>query len=338
MMRKKVFYHLCCLLAGCWVLTAGMMVRAASVRVAPASVYLQVGGGESKTLTYLLDNESNQDLWLTLEAMSFAPSQENGLPELLTHLEFPYITLTDSSASALPRLLLPAKSTTPVSVTVAPPLGIREKEYPVTVFFVTSAVTPADSNTRVEMKIGSNLIITTDQSNLDKSQLLVDKLQAPLAVDTFLRPSFGLTVRNQGPLGTLLHGRVVLQKQNGVEVMSWPLWPDLILAQSTRLGRVNLTDADGNIALTDKIHLPRWLLGRYRLVVEISSGHPQASGQIITDSVSFFAFPYCLTIVAILGIIAYLSANYLIRKKRPKEKDQFQAKLGRMRRQRQYFD
>lgn len=310
MMKQKLFLISIISLFG-WLIFYGQptAVEAATMQVTPINTYLTLSGGDTTFVPYQLINNSNQEVAVTISALSFQAGDLNGQPQLLDVLDFPYFSLYEatSASAAVTELIIPAQSGQNVFLKLEPPVGIAEREYPLTIFFNFVDPNSLTEDTQFQVQLGSNLIIAIGDPNLDLSQLSLTPTQSwPKVIDSFFAPSFVVQVENAGAYSTLITGEVTLSRPNGTVVKSWELYPDLILGYSTRLARGKAElDANGNPALITDFQLPFGLLGQYQLTVNLTSGHPAAT-EGITWQVNFFAIPYYLIFTLVLVVLIWL--------------------------------
>jgi hypothetical protein len=287
----------------------------AQVTVSPASVYVQVSGGDEHFLEYTLENFSTHTLTVNLEAQSFQAEGEDGTPTLLGRLDFPAEPLLYQTPSEpiLTATLLP-RSQKKVLVRLAPPLGVTVQEYPMVLFFkITEATTVPTGQSAVDLNLGSNLIVFTENSNLDRSQLRLAAPNLPGLIDSFLGlPPQEIRVINEGVAGTLISGYLQLQRPDGTPIVRWDFYPDLVLGHQTRIARGKVVNDQGEVTdLISAFVLPQPLFGRYELIGQVISGHPEASAASVTDfEIPLLACPYLvlgglLLLIVMIGMIQY---------------------------------
>lgn len=311
-------------------------VSAAGVSVTPVNNYIVVGGGEEQVLTYTFKNQGPDEVWLDLEVESFASDGESGQPVLLGETEFPYVSLV-TEASDESKIFLPGGSEKEVQVKVTPPLGVAEKEFPLTLFFVVGENNLSEEQTELNLRLGANLIVLTDKSNEDKSSLRAELINGQAFVDTLVPNSVQVKADNDGPMGTLIAGELVLRRRSGEEVTRWHFYSDLVLGESSRLIRGTTQDLETtrHPLLSTDFTLPRGLLGEYELEARLRSHHPLAQDDIYVTTVRFWALPYrALAVVALVVVLIVLLSYF---SKRRKSQRQFQQRVSKMQRQKQYF-
>ncbi len=334
---KKAVFHLLYLIIG---LIFNSRLQAQNLTVSPINTQIQVSGGEEKFLEYTLTNESQASLIINLEARSFQPDDLYGQPLILANNDFPYLSLIENNREASAGVKLLPKSSKKIQVKFAPPLGVAEKEFPLTLFFVASPEkTPRE--TEINFKIGSNVIIRTDKSNLDKSQLEIEEVLFPLIVDSFVPQKKQIKINNLGNTSTLIKGGAVLKRKSGTVIKSWEFHPDLVLGESSRLARgKNVVDVVGNIALLSEFEFPLPLIGEYILEVQAYSGY--ALADVVRPKIynySFIALPYWLMLVVSIVLLLILLISYIIKGgKNTQSKKELREKVDAMKAQKDFFD
>ena len=325
-------------LGGLLLLLNSSLALATDLLVSPANSYIQVDGGEERWLDYELKNDSQQNLAISLDAVSFIPDEDYGQPILQPELLFPYFSLHESSSEATLSVILPANSQKKVQIRVAPPLGIEKKEYPTTLFFVAEPeIKSESSNTQVSFRLGSNLIVQTDKSNLDKSQLTLEAPKLGGMVDSFVLPKQQVKIVNQGASGTLIQGQLRLRRKSGELVQSWDFYPDLVLGKSSRLARGKTEpDGNGNVSLITEFKLPKPLIGEYVLEGEVTSAFPGTTQTPTSFQLEFLALPYWLLLI-VLGIIVLIVMMTVMSRKSAAKKN-LQRRSAKMKAQKSYFD
>lgn len=334
---KKAVFYLFYLIIG---LIFNSQLQAQNLTVSPINTQIQVSGGEEKFLEYTLINESQAPLIINLEARSFQPDDLYGQPLILAQNDFPYLGLVENDREASAGVKLLPTSSKKIKVKFAPPLGIAEKEFPLTLFFVASPEkTPKE--TEINFKIGSNVIIRTDKSNLDKSQLEIDEVLFPLIVDSFVPQKKQIKINNLGQTSTLIKGGAVLKRKSGTVIKSWEFHPDLVLGESSRLARgKNTVDVVGNITLLSDFEFPLPLIGEYLLEVQVYSGYALTNTvQPKIYTFSFVALPYWLVLIVSIALLIILIISYIIRgNKNTQSKKELEQKVDTMKVQKDFFD
>lgn len=318
---SKVSLTCCSFFALLFFLPTPVAANPVDVSISPASAYLQVDGGESKFVSFQLENQSEQTLNVTLEAESFAPDGETGKPQLLGRLEYPgeiHLHETAATGSATRSINILPKSKKTVYVLIAPPLGIAEREYPLTLLFHFRDLVAKPGTSPVQLILGSNLIIGTAKSNHYQNQLYFQQPSFPYWHDSlFFRDPLEIKVMNGGNFSALIAGELTLKTAAGEKIKTWQLHPDLVLGKSSRLARERMNEIDGAGLTPNYFVLPTFLFGEYILEGTLVSGHQLAENGLSHLQIHFYAFPFVLLIFLLpsLAVLAFLLTR-AARKKR----------------------
>lgn len=293
----------------------GVLVKsagAASLEIAPINALVQLSGGEEKTLYYTLTNKTETDWLVSLQSKSFTVNQQ-GQPNFLAINQFPFLDLQSASEPA--SLLLPAQTSKDFLVVVQPPLGLAEKEYPLTLFFNLQAQNKEATKSDISLSLGSNLIVLLGESQVNNSWWHFAGFPLPKVIDSWWKKDIPLLIENRGPQSMLLQGKVSLLDKAGKNISEFSFYPDLILAQSMRQARLKQpTVVLDKINLSPLFGLPKFLLGEYRLSLELGSEQKEAGAPVIIEQ-KFFAFPYILLITLIFGWLIILLIRSLYKNK-----------------------
>lgn len=324
----KVF---CCFFIGFFWFTSIIAAAPIDISLSPASAYVQVDGGESKFVSYQLENQSEQTLNVTLQVESFAPDGKTGEPQLLGRLDYPgeiHLHEVAATGSATRSINLLPKSKKTVYVLISPPLGIPEQEYPLTLLFHFRDLVARPGTSEVQLILGSNLIVSSAKSNHYQNQLYFQN--PPLAYwhdSFFFRRPLEIKVINGGNFSALIAGELSLKTITGELVESWQLHPDLVLGKSSRLARERISDIGSTNLTPNYFLLPKFLFGEYILEGTLVSGYQQSVEGISHLQVHFYAFPFVFLVFSLLALA--LISCWLVRRRRKR----FLQKLKRAYRQ-----
>lgn len=312
------------------------LIQAANeITVSPVNYYLKVAAGVPQILPYTLTNDTNQDLKVSLTVKSFVPN-EKGIPQLQTETDFPFLSLPEATATG--EIILPAGATKKVAVLIDTPLGITEKEYPLTVLFVLEPKAVEAQASLVKINLGSNLIILVGENNADLSRLQIVEPRLPRIIDSWQTLNLNLKGKNNGQMGTLMTGEVILRRKDGTLVKQEEIYPDLILAQAIRELRYKLEpDSQGKTVITTIWTWPKFLFGEYILQVRLRSQVAKTSSSDVYWQTKLWFFPYWISIAFLLLTVMVIGVKVLYNKRRPKVKRELQKKLDLMKKQEKFF-
>lgn len=328
---SKASQVFCLFFVALFFLPALVVAASVDVSVSPASSYLQVDGGESKFVSFQLENQSEQTLNVTLKAESFAPDGQTGKPQLLGRLDYPgeiHLHETAATGSATRSINILPKSKKTVYVLIAPPLGIAEREYPLTLLFHFRDLVAKPGTSPVQLILGSNLIIGTAKSNHYQNQLYFQQPSFPYWHDSFFfRDPLEIKVINGGNFSALIAGELTLKTVAGDKLKTWQLHPDLVLGKSSRLARERMNEVDSASLTPNYFLLPTFLFGEYILEGTLVSGHQLAENGLSHLQIHFYAFPFVLLIFLLPSLVVL--AILLARARKKKHLHQLKRALRR---------
>jgi hypothetical protein len=220
-----------------------------------------------------------------------------------------------------------------VSVTFSPPQATTEKEYPLSLVFFTEPLTESDATgvePQVTGSIASNIVLLVGQTERDRGKVSIEKISPPFLVDSLGGLEFEILAKNSGINATNASGSATITNWQGKKVAQYYFFPDMILANSTRLLR-NITDSpQTNIAALSSQEIesfledldpeslstqfrydPSFLIGPYTITTEIhtngqaTSQESQQSQQISISNVTIIALPYSIIAVGAVLLIGW---------------------------------
>ena len=309
--------------------------QALGLTVAPMNNYVRVNGGETLLLPYVLQNGMSEEMSVTLQTQSFAPD-ENGLPALSTENEFPYLTLVEATISG--KVTIPTGEKRTVQVAVATPLGVREKEYPLTLLFNwQGAASPnLTAGSQITTQLGSNLVVLVGESRADQSRISLIEPDFSAYQETWQPQPLVLQARNESAFGTLVSGKVVLTDGQGKVVLEREIYPDLILGGSER--RLRLKEVtDGETTLVSEWQWPPPLLGRYTLEIYLGNALRASAATVPVWSATFYALPYSLSALVLSLLVLGILVKVVYNKKKPKDYRKLEEKVALMEQQKEFF-
>lgn len=299
--------------------------------VSPPVTYLSVKPGESQQHTITIKQNGVTPLTVTPRLVSFKADGSTGQPLLSYSSEFKNFTL-ELPGAAQSFTLLPGEQKN-VGVTFSPPRETTEKEYPLSLVFFTEPLSDSNESeiqTQVTGSIASNIVLLVGQTELDRGKLSVEKIVPPFIVDSLGGLEFEILAKNSGINATNASGSATITNWQGKKVAQFYFFPDMILANSTRLLRnsndsahVNLPslspqeleefldNLDPEQITTQFKYQPTFLIGPYTITTELhSNGQPdqqvnQQPQQISISSVMVLALPYSVIAVGATLLIGW---------------------------------
>lgn len=263
-----VTFRMClriCILTWVLLLTYPSLVFAqATVRnsinlaVSPPVTYLTIKPGEAQRHIVTVEQMGTEPLFITPQVSSFVTDGRTGQPILTYSQEFDHYSLQlpspeiDTNPSlkiqdSMPRgfILQPGEKKN-VAIIFNAPETASEREYPLSLLFVADPVnqnrtSPNQDTTQtaVSGSIGSNIIVVVSRTDRDRGALQLESITPPLFVDSLRGLDFEILASNAGINATSASGSAVIRNWRGTIVAQFYFFPDMILANSTRLLRHN---------------------------------------------------------------------------------------------------
>ncbi|MDR0463141.1 MAG: hypothetical protein LBG64_02900 [Pseudomonadales bacterium] len=332
-----------------------VLAQGANLQISPTSNYVWVPGGHVGLTHFMLTNLSFEPVMVSIEARSFVADLD-GAPQLLSELDFPFLYRLEVESGSTESadldqvvrydlsqaFLIEPQSTRNVWIGIEPPIGIDEREYPISLLFTAQAhggVTSAAGSV-VGAAVGGNLVVLVADNNSDRSQLNIVETRFPFFIDSFFGRDFSALIANEGATGTIINGNMQLIQNGLLVVDEWEFAHDLVLSGAQRFAR-----ADARIDQMDRPNLStnwrpqQFLFGAYDLVINVRSAHPQSEVGYVSTTISFYAFPYFLTLV-VLAIILFGVAIKMLTKKNQRQiklKKDASSKFAQMSKQNKAF-
>ena len=338
--------------------------KSVDLSVNPPVTYLAVKPGETQKHVITIKQNGVTPLTVTPRLVSFKADGSTGRPLLSYSSEFKHYTLelpsgishtgsevietenTENSVNA-PGVntaentqtdptrtftLLPGEQKN-VSVTFSPPQATSEKEYPLSLVFFTEPLDEPEATgvqPQVTGSIASNIVLLVGQTERDRGKLSVEKISPPFLVDSLGELEFEILAKNTGINATNASGSATITNWQGKKVAQYYFFPDMILANSTRLLRNVVDSVQTNVAAlspqeieayleelnpesitTQFTYDPTFLIGPYTITTEIhSNGQANQSGsqqsqQVSVSSVTVIALPYSIIAVGAVLLIGW---------------------------------
>lgn len=286
-----------------------------SLTISPPVTYVTLAPGERATHTITLTYDGPTAITLMPKLVNFNPAESGqGIALEETH-SFPYLDPNQPNPFQQSLTLEPGNPTQ-FQIPIAVPTSASLREFHLTVLFPASPsqrVAMGNNQANVAGTIGSNLIVLVSSDGRDLSRLSIKSIQGVRIVDSFGQIKLRALAQNAGPTATIASGSAVIKNGRGNIVQSYDIYPDVILANSSRLLRIigpDHTDEEPQ-ALDIITHSAPFLLGQYTLEIHLqdAQGNNQA-----TESIQIWALPFLLIAVLLLGILVALGYIFFIKK------------------------
>jgi len=258
---------------------------ALDLSVTPPTTYLNIKPGETKQHVILIKNTGSADLLIQLNLTDFRSDDKTGFPTLSNSTNFSYLKIQDEKLNWKTDFLLKQGAEKKVVFELAIPETATDGEYPITILISGGKLgARIAGQSPITGMIGTNLIVLIASSDQDQSNLTLESLTAPRIIDSLQNLRFVTVFRNTGKHAAPIQGRARITNLFGSEVKRYLLYPDMVLANSSRQARFVDTT---NTQITDVASLAEqteisptsqptyeslFLLGPYTVAIEYPQG------------------------------------------------------------------
>ncbi len=279
--------------------------------VSPPTAYLSVKPGATLQHTVTLENNSNQRLEISAKLVDFKADGKTGRPILGDGSIFSQILQSKFNLDK-PFILEPGQKL-PLQIRLNINSSAAQKEYPMTILFTAKPAFNANFNSsggQVSAVIGSNLILLISQANEDQGKITLDNLDYSRLVDSLGKIKLQLVAKNTGSNATSVEGRIIIKNLLNKTVAEYIIYPDMILAGSTRQARVlknslaefndqgQLKPEQQQTLQNNIIYKPGFLFGIYSIEIKLNDE---------TSVVQIFAFPFSILLAGVVGLGIFLA-------------------------------
>ncbi len=282
-----------------------------TLSVAPSSAYLMVEPGKSAVHTVVVRNKSNQSVVVKPKLVDFETDGTSGSPVLMEDTTFPYL----ENSEVLTDITLDADQQVSLPFIFKPPATAPAQEYHLTILFEYQHSDTPEALSSLVPTIGANLVVLV-AGEKPASMLKIVSLQRAKLVDSFRPLDFRPLAQNLGQAATLASGSAVIRDGRGRAVASLPMYPDVVLAQSSRELRASKpaspvlpTDPDAVIATRLEpvafTYKAPMLLGVYTIEFNFSDvGENGETAAVQRFTIIAFPFSALLVVLLCAGILA----------------------------------
>lgn len=304
--------------------------KAIDLVVTPPVEYVSLKPGESLQHRVVIEQKGQIPIEVTPHLVSFESdgisnkpllksesdfkqfSLELPIPQIDTSVQLPLSDNTTQSGPVPTKgfVLQPGEKKT-VGVTFNTLPSSLEKEYPLTLLFFAKAqeddLTINSSQTKVQGAIGSNIVLLVSNSDRNRGNITIESIQPPRIIDSLSDLHFSILAKNTGPHATQASGSAKITNWQGTEVAQFMFFPDMILANTSRLLRTagsndsnnikNIEDLDPTAVSSTFRYKPFFLLGPYTITASIENE---------VQSITVFALPYSIIIVLATLVLGWV--------------------------------
>lgn len=301
------------------------MANPIDLAVGPPTAYLHLKPGTNSSHRLTIEQRGDLTLEVTPSLVDFVSDGKSGQPVLQPSSSFRYATLAlpgDATGQTDPNsFTLSPRQKKNISLNFTIPSDAPEGEYPLTVLFRAkpdSTTTLTTGESEVSAVVGSNVIALISKSGEDKSSLSLEKIDSMQFVDSLMPISFTLIAKNTGKNASTASGSASITNWQNEELAEFPLYPDMILANSSRQLRTtsSLEKAATDPTLIQDTFTYRtlFLLGPHTISAKLESANStQLNQSSLTQTV--FAFPFSILAIFIIFVAAWRFSIILSTKK-----------------------
>jgi hypothetical protein len=280
----------------------------------PASTYLQVIPGKSITHRVLFQYTGSQPIQVTPRVRDFTADGTTGIPVVQETVSFSSISLRNPNMKLGQPFVMQPNTKFDLVLEITPDSGVIEKEYHL-ILLATAEPMPgslgSNSGAAASGVIGSNMIISVSPDGTNKGEIKMSKFPMSRFVDSFGEITIKALAENTGDTATVPKGSITMHHWQGKELGNWFIYPDVILAKSTRLLRATPIDPSTVTEETKpdivemKYDAP-FLLGPYTITTQLVDAKNTAT----QHTTVVYAFPFSIIAVILLGLASYLTYRF----------------------------
>lgn len=291
--------------------------------VFPPTAYLHVIPGKSISHHVILQYTGSQVLQVTPEVHDFSANGSTGVPALGDTTNFQTVTIVNPDMKLGQPFLIHPNTKVDIALTIQPSPTMIEKEYPLALVLKAEPLPDRighETGTSAAGAIVSNMIVLVSQSGDNKGSISITNFPMPRIIDSFGQVKIAALAENTGDSATAPKGTITLHDWRGNKLGSWFIFPDVVLAKSTRLVRATLADPT-QLKEGDKPKLvgmsydAPFLVGPYTVTTQVE----KADGSSEQHTITVFALPFSIIIAILVGVglyVGYLQLGRLLSEKK----------------------
>lgn len=210
-----------------------------SLEVYPPVSYLTIKPGAGITKEINLKNDGQYSLEVTAQLVDFHSDQLTGQAILEQSSDFPYLTIEGESSNWGKSFFLKPGQSQNINLVIAVPSDFPVGEQHLSVLFQAKQMLGADNaaNTLISGIVASNVILLVSNEEENRAELQVEDFNIPHFVDSFLGIDFSILFKNTGLNAAPISGQVKIKHWPDENPKVYQLYPDMVLAGSSRLAR-----------------------------------------------------------------------------------------------------
>ncbi|MBT3249415.1 MAG: hypothetical protein HN846_03185 [Candidatus Pacebacteria bacterium] len=280
----------------------------------PPTAYLSIKPGTSLTHRMILKYEGAVRVKILPELVDFTTDGLTGTPVLQKPSQIEYIKLQNTDKQLGTPFILDPGSQVELVLAISPPLHAKQGEQPLSLVLTAvpdTTVVFDGGSAQASGAIASNVILSVQNDFDNRGELQIKEIQLPKFVDSFSSIKFEVLAKNIGRNGAAANGQIRLDHSwSGKELKHWYIYPDVVLASSTRQLRALTQDPDeldpaAEIIFEKLNYKPPFLIGPYEITVDLSSAN-QNNDSLHQRTQRIIAFPFSIIGLLLLGVVLYI--------------------------------
>jgi hypothetical protein len=256
----------------------------------------------------LVENLTSQAVTVELQVVEFTINPETGAPELGQPASPSLVKIT---APQTGQLELGPRQKGSADLTITTPSAHPAQEYHWAVIALQKQeLTTGDGiQTQVTGGIASNLVVLVSPGDTVSSALQIAKFELPALADTFLPFSVKMWAHNPGFQAQPASGSAVLKDSQGQTLLTQAIYPDMVLAGTTRPLRASNPEASHSAEPTRQFVFKKpGLVGLYTIGIFLEN-----NGDVIELPLGrVVILPWLVIALALGGIGIFVLTQWLV--------------------------
>lgn len=235
-------------------------VSALDLKVYPPTAYLAVKPGAGVTHQVKVKNDGLYTLELTPVLVDFQGDGVQGKVILQQNSSFTYLNLDGDPSKWGKSLVIKPGEEKNLNFVIAMPSNAESAEHYLSILFQAKQLSYnslANQQSVIAGIIASNVVLTVSDDELNRGQLVIEHLSVPQFADSFVGFAFSAVAKNIGYNASPISGQFRVSHWPSPKVDTYELYPDMVLADNTRLVRAM---SEAELAEIDELEASRDIL------------------------------------------------------------------------------
>lgn len=270
-----------------------------NLSITPSKLEIQISPGANYVQSYVIKNNSDQQIILNSSIESWVPQGSDGNVTYLNSNSDINFSLSNSDLKLGQNFIIGPNQSKQLVLKIQVPQNLTSGDRYLTFFINQSTNTSLSGNSTQLIKLGSHLLISVTKSESPTTKFIINNFKTNTKfIDCFFSPlKFSGEILNQSDYFDKIDKTISISKNNNV-ITKLTIFPDNVLAHHSR----NIRCLSNNLPVNCQLQKPLW------------PGYYQAT--IDKQTIGFIVFPYSLItiIIAFLFVIKFLFDIYKYRK------------------------